>query len=475
MRTNVAASATTLNAEGTVVKSLTPEQELRRTVMACLLWEDSFYESGEDIGTRLIGLVKKVGFDKTAAMAIEAREQMKLRHVPLLLARELARMSAGRKMGDLLKRIIQRPDELTEFLAIYWKDGRQKVAKQVQYGLARAFRKFSEHELAKYDRDHAVKLRDALFLAHAKPQDANSKFTKVERKAGVLPPTPGALFYAKIADRRLATPDTWEVSLSAGADKGETFTRLINAGKLGALAMLRNLRNMVEAKVDPKVIRKGLTEMKVERVLPFRFIAAAKYAPAYEPELEAAMFRCVEGMPKLAGKTALIVDTSPSMWMARVSEKSEMDRFEAAAAMAILCREVCEDVAVYAFNEKGYAVAPRRGFALRDALYNTRGNASCGGLAVDMANKDGYDRIIVLTDGQWHYSDLSTGRMAGYGMSEGNAIVVSPKPLTDKAYMINCSIQKNGVGYGRWVSIDGFSEAILQYISAYEAIPRVLA
>ena len=450
MKTNVKAVPQTLNAEGTVVKSLTPEQELRRTVMACLLFEDTFYENGEDVAVRMTNLVKKVGFDKTAAMAIEAREKMKLRHVPLLLARELARMQAGRKMGDLLMKIVQRPDELTEFLALYWKDGKKPVAKQVKVGLARAFRKFGEHQLAKYNRDNAVKLRDVLFLSHAKPKDEAQ-----------------AALWKRLVEGTLATPDTWEVS--GGADKKETFTRLIEKGELGALAMLRNMRNMIEAKVDKAVIRKGLAEMKVERVLPFRFIAAAKYAPAYEPELEAAMFRCVADLPKLKGKTALVVDTSPSMWMAKVSAKSEMNRFEAAAAMAILCREVCEDVAVYAFNEKAYAVAPRRGFALRDALSKTRWIASCGGLAVDLANKDGYDRIIVLTDGQWHYSDLKAGRFGGF-THEGNATVVSPAPLTELAYMINVSIMKNGTGYGKWVSIDGFSEAILQYVAAYETL-----
>lgn len=447
MKTNTAAVAKTVNAEGTPVKALSPEQELRRSVMACMLWEDSFYESGEAIAARISGLIKKVGFDKTATLAIDAREKMKLRHVPLLLARELASMKAGRKMGDLLERVIQRPDELTEFLSLYWKDGKRPIAKQVKAGLARAFRKFNEYSLAKYNTDSQVKLRDVLFLCHAKPQDDEQ-----------------AALWKRLIAGELKTPDTWEVALSGGADKREAFTRLITEGNLGALAMLRNLRNMLGVGVEDAVIRKGLADMKVERVLPFRFIAAAKYAPRFEPELEAAMYRCLKDAAKLPGVTALVVDTSPSMWMAQISAKSEMDRFEAAAALAILCREVCEHVNVYAFNEKGYEVAPRRGFGLRDALAQTRGNASCGGFAVKMANDAGYDRIIVLTDGQWHYSDLTKRG----GFAEGAATVVSPAPLTDKAYMVNVANQKNGVGYGKWHSIDGWSEAIIEYVRASE-------
>lgn len=449
-RINVAAVAKTVNYEGTPVKVLSAEQELRRSVLACMLWEDGFYESGEAAAVRIAALVKKVGFDKTAAIAIEAREKMKLRHAPLLLARELATMGAGRKMGDLLSQIIQRPDELTEFLALYWKDGKRPLAKQVKVGLARAFRKFDEYALAKYNRDDAVKLRDVLFLSHAKPKDDAQ-----------------AALWKRLIAGELQTPDTWEVALSGGADKREAFTRLIKDGKLFALATLRNLRNMIEAKVDNEVIRSALETMKVERVLPFRFISAATYAPRFEPELEAAMFRCLDGAAKLPGRTALVVDTSPSMWMAKISKKSEMDRFDAAAALAILLREVCETVSVYAFNHKGYEVAPRRGFALRDALAKTKGDASCGGLAVAMANEAGYDRIIVLTDGQWHFSSIKGGQID----SQGDAQVISPAPLTEKAYMVNMAATKNGVGYGKWKAIDGWSEAIVEYIRAAEALP----
>jgi 60 kDa SS-A/Ro ribonucleoprotein len=346
-----------------------------------------------------------------------------------------------------LERIIQRPDELSEFLALYWKDGKRPIAKQVKAGLGRAFCKLNEYSLAKYNADSQVKLRDVLFLCHAKPRNDEQ-----------------AALWKRLIAGELQTPDTWEVALSGGADKREVFTRLIMEGKLGALAMLRNLRNMMEAKVEDAVIRKGLMEMKVERVLPFRFIAAAKYAPRFEPELEQAMYRCLKDATKLPGVTALVVDTSPSMWMGRISAKSEMDRFDAAAALAILCREICEDVRIYAFNERGYEVAPRRGFGLRDALAQTRGNASCGGLAVKMANDAGYDRIIVLTDGQWHYSSIPGGLLD----REGACQTVSPAPLTERAYMVNVANQKNGVGYGKWHSIDGWSEAILIYIRELE-------
>lgn len=453
-RTNTAArpAPQSLTFEGTHAKRLTDVEALRRAAASCLLWEDQFYEDGEAIADRIKRLTLAVPAEAAAQIARQARTEWKLRHAPLWIARWLASGTQAQKavVAPLLADIIQRPDELTEFLALYWKDGKTPIAASVKRGLAQAFTKFNAYSLAKYNRDDAIKLRDVLFLVHATPKDEEQAAT-----------------WKQLVDGTLPAPDTWEVALSAGADKKDTFTRLMAEGKLGALALLRNLRKMQEVGVSEDAIRSALAVAPVDRVLPFRFVAAAKYAPRLEDALEYAMYRCVEEMPKMSGKTALVVDTSPSMWGAKVSAKSEMDRFDAAAALAILCREMCESVSVYAFNEKAYDIPARRGFALRDALAKTKGQASCGGLAVERANLHGYDRIIVLTDGEWHVHNPAA--YGGFSV-EGAAHAVIPKPLTDKAYLINVASYRNAVGTKRWTLLDGWSEAVLDYIRASETI-----
>jgi hypothetical protein len=418
--------------EGASARHISPELQLRRSVLACLLWESQFYEDGVEIAGRIAELVPKVAAEKVAALAIEAREQMKLRHAPLLLGREMARHKTHRHLvGDTLARVIQRADELSEFVAIYWKDGRVPLSAQVKKGLAAAFPKFDEYQLAKYDRGGPIKLRDVLFLSHAKPRDA--------AQAGV---------WKKLIWGRLTTPDTWEVALSSGADKREAWERLLREQKLGALALLRNLRNMKDAGVDEPLVLAALGEMSAARVLPFRFLAAARYVPQWEETLEQAMLKSVARQEKLPGKTIVLVDISGSM-TAPLSRRSEMQRTDAAYGLAVLLREIGEKVGVFSFSDHLAEVPARRGFALRDAIdASQQHGATYLGKAVEELNKkERYDRLIVITDEQAHDS------------------VPAPQ---GKGYVINVASYKNGVGYGKWTHIDGWSEGVIEYIRTLE-------
>src|SRR5579859_1902264 len=349
--------------EGARGRKFTPEQELKRALMNCLLWEDQFYEDGVSIADRIKDLVPRVEPAKVATLAIEAREAMKLRHAPLLVVREMARHEKHRVLvADTLARVIQRPDEMTELLAIYWADAlgpmqqrkRQPVSAQIKKGLARALNKFDAYQLAKYDRDGVVRIRDVLFLVHAKPKDAAQE--KV---------------WKQLVDGTLVSPDTWEVSLSSGKDKRETFERLIAEKKLGGLALLRNLRLMQKAEVPRGTIAGAIEAIRTDRILPYRFISAARYAPDFEPELEAAMLKSVKDYVRLPGRTRLLIDVSGSMDVA-LSAQSEMTRLEAACGLAVLAREVCDEVEIFTFSNKVVKVPPRRGFALRDAIVQSQ-------------------------------------------------------------------------------------------------------
>lgn len=409
---------------------------LRRTVASCLLWENEFYEDGIAIGDRIAALAARVDPMELAALAVEARTRMKLRHAPLWLLIALMKADTAGKVdvAGTVADVIRRADEMGELIALYWKDGRRPLPAAMKRGLARAFGKFDAYQLAKYNRrGTAVSLKDILRLVHPKPADEAQ-----------------AAMWKQVIDGSLAAPDTWEVALSGGADKKETFERLLGEGRLGYLALLRNLRNMAESLVDPDLVRDAILARRgAENVLPFRYVAAARAAPQFEPALDEALCAAVEAMPVLTGRTIVLVDVSGSM-MWPLSKRSDLNRLDAAAALASV---IHGQLRVFTFSEEVVEVAPRRGMAGVDAIIASQPNhGTLLGRAVERMNRLPHDRLIVITDEQSH--DPVGAPAARHG------------------YMINVASARNGVGFGPWTRIDGFSENVLSFIHAHEADER---
>ena len=160
------------------------------------------------------------------------------------------------------------------------------------------------------------------------------------------------------------------------------------------------------------------------------------------------MFKSISTFEKLPGKTLLLVDISGSM-NSPISSRSENMRINVAAGLAMLTKEICEESRIFAFNSEVKEIPSRRGFALADKLVDSAQGATYLGKAVNMMNNLSYDRLIVFTDEQ--------------SMDE------VPNPV-GKGYMINVASYQRGVGYGKWVHIDGFSDGVIKYITEYEKL-----
>lgn len=435
-------------------------EQLRRSVMSCLLWEDEFYENGQKISDRIADLAQQVNPKELADIAFEARTQHNLRHVPLLLLYTLTKTGAGVPglVAGALARTIQRADEMGEFLAIYKEKskGKMKLSAQTKKGLAAAFAKFDEYQLAKYDRDTAAfKIRDVMFLVRPNPVDAVDPVAKTTRQFNKEVKARKAL-HERVAERKLETPDTWEVALSSGADKKETFERLIREGNLGYFALLRNLRNMEQAGVDTKLVNDAIRARKngAHRILPFRFTAAARAAPRFERALDDALCANIEAMPALPGTTVVLVDVSGSMDV-KLSGKSDLTRMDAAATLAAVVN--AEDLRVFTFSNNVVETKARRGMAGVEEIVRSQphGGTRLGAAVEEIKRKVNFDRLIVISDEQAH--DIVRSPIAVKG--------------EQTAYMINVASAQNGVGYRNgWVHIDGFSEAVLKFVAANEGL-----
>ena len=215
---------------------------------------------------------------------------MNLRSVPLLLVVELAKHHSGDNLvSRTVEKVVLRADEIMELLHCYqWRNGQPcaerktspkrlgRLSHQIQVGLQKAFNNFDEYQFAKYDRSNLeVKLRDALFIVHPKAKDDAQQ-----------------QLFDKIANNTLETPYTWETELSAlGQQEFMTDTEqqmafatkweeLIHSGKMGYMAMLRNLRNFLKSGVSIEAIENVANRLSNEhevvssKQFPFRFLSA---------------------------------------------------------------------------------------------------------------------------------------------------------------------------------------------------------
>lgn len=426
---------------------------LRRVVLANLLWEKIAYVDGESVTEQIRKLIPLCTPKQVNDLAIEARELQKLRHTPLFIAVQMLKYPEHRKyVASLLPRIITRADMLTDFVTIYKteNDGKIKpLAHAAKKGLAKAFDNFNEYQFAKYDRNAAIKLRDVMFLVHPKAPQGKEEL------------------YKKIADRTLKTPDTWEVELSAGKDKRATWERLINEKKIGGLAMLRNIRNMMEASVPAKTIQLGLSNLKGAMLLPFDFVKSARINPEFKGHLEEVMLSTYAHLPKLPGRTLFIVDRSGSMG-ANVSDKSTFTRQEVAYAMAMLACNLCEDFSLVVTAGDDFASKhssewikyPAKGFDIFEQMKDAK--VGGGGIFTRQVLEwskqnlgEEFDRIIVFSDSQDCDKQDKT-----------------PHPFAKYNYICDVSANKHGVNFkGRWTAeISGWSEHFLTYIAAYEGL-----
>lgn len=456
-------------------------QQLRRVTMACMLWEDNAYESGATTAKAIQEAVKKCDPTDVANLAVEIRSQGNLRHVPLLLARELFREPSSRVIaGQALPRVIQRADEITEFLAIYWKEGKTPLAAQVKKGLAQALAKFDEYQLAKYkDSGKNISLRDVMFLVHAKPkgQQGTRKLTKYERKQKQpLSLTPQEELYRRLAANELETPDTREVLLSAAkttAEKKAAYVKLIEENKLGPQALLMNLRGMDELGVPREMIRNAVLQSNPRRILPLQFFSARTHAPQFADEIEQMMFKSLRSYPKLPGHSVFVVDVSGSM-SALVSAKSGFTRLHGAIAMAIMAAEMCEKITIYATagsdpqrKHRTKRIVSRNGWGLASEI--ERDPLGGGGIFTrqcleyiegDMKeDAKSVDRIMIFSDSQ--------------DCDHSNRLL-KPKPFGKKNYIIDVGANKNGINYaGVWTAeISGWSQQFLSYIAESEALEQ---
>ena len=238
---------------------------------------------------------------------------------------------------------------------------------------------------------------------------------------------------------------------------------------MGALATLRNLRNMKESGVPRATIIKAISQVNSTMLTPLNFLAALRYAPEYAAQLDDAMARCFAHY-KIPGTTIVAIDVSGSMNHLR-SAKGEFTGMDVAYALAALSTHIFEDTILVftAGNDHSYTGrhvvwTNSRGLGVFNDVENVIRSVGGGGiftyqlcewLKSQGLSKDA-DRLVVISDSQ----DIDRHRG------------VMKKPDTrpyDTSYIIDISTNTHGIKTGNWTAeINGWSDKLFHYIYAVE-------
>ncbi|CCH01983.1 Telomerase protein component 1 rTLP1 [Fibrella aestuarina BUZ 2] len=441
MRFNTTPTGTapdTLNHEGASAYSVPAELELYSAVVTTLL-ADVTYEKADERLTRIVNLANQVSPLFLAKLAVYAREQMYLRTAPIVLLGTLAMRHNGDDLvSRTIARVIQRPDEITELLAYYQAaNGRSgtkklnKLSKQLQKGLAAAFNRFDEYQLAKYNRKADITLRDALFLVHPRAKDAAQQRV-----------------FDKLVKGTLQTPYTWETELSALGQQAhdspeakqeatrEKWHELIDSRKTGYMALLRNLRNMLEAGIDAAHLKTVSVTLANEqavrkaRQLPFRYLAAYRelkklqspYLSYLGETLETALQASVNNLRGFEIDTRVVIacDVSGSMRKA-ISENSTIQNYDIGLLLGMLLHGKCANVLAGVFGDRWATISLMSkgvltNIELLDRLQNQVGYSTNGYLVLKdlIERRHQADKVMIFTDCQLWDSSGYNQSMATY-------------------------------------------------------------
>ena len=490
----------TVNFEQGLAFKMNAKTRLYSQVVTSLIGEDKFYQAGEDHDQEIfkdIAEVATIDPEFILRLAAYARNEMYLRSGPVMLLAEAAAIPACKPyVRRWTPLILRRADEPGELFA-YWvgKYGSKKqFPNSLKKGIADALFQFDEYQLEKYNRDGTVKLRDVLKVCHPAPstaqQNALYRYLVTGEIDRTLLPKLAAkqdfLLLTEFGDeaRRLITEAsvTWEVALAKFGNKKEVWEAL----NLPFMAMLRNLRNLIQADADMTSAIERLQNPEAVRrskQFPFRFLSAYRELEAIPGSdqvlgaLSKAITLSVENLPRLLGVTLVACDNSGSM-QDRLSQKGTITYADIANLFGALSYRFCENAIVGAFGTDWARVQ----FNPADSVFtnmeriraaDTKGMSTNGYRVIDylVDSKIKVDRIILLSDMQCYDA---------YGVrgSHDNSVAAA---LLRYRSAVNPKVKLHSIdlaGYGTSLvpqnasgvsMIAGWSDRIFKFMPAYEA------
>ena len=402
----------TVNFENGRAFKQTAKVELVSILLTTFL-QDEFYRTEKQTTERIRQLITQVNDPLFAAKAaLYARNKYGMRSVSHLVSGELAKQVKGANWTKrFYSEVVRRPDDVMETLGYYLAVYGRPVPNALKKGLGAALARFDEYQLAKYRREHSTfKLVDAVNLVRPRATPALSKLVKGE----------------------LAPAQTWETKLTQAGEgedvaeaKSQAWSQLVRERKLGYLALLRNIRNILThaPEVVDELCAQLANEQAVRRALvfPFQFLSAVEVLkqgnlPGSNRVMDAlnqAIDYSLANVPKFEGNTLVALDSSGSM----VGRPQTIGSLFAAT----LVKATGADLMLFS-DDARYITLNRRDTTLTAANSIPFISGGTNFNAIFQRANRAYDRIVVLSDMQgWVGGGAPVAAFAAYQKQYGVA------------------------------------------------------
>jgi len=399
-----APGAKTVNKEGHAAYSMKDKDRLVTQVLTTFFGEPKFYgdNSNEIIETAKLIAANDPAF--IARLAVFARREFNMRSVSHVLTAILSHEVKGKaEIRRMIPAVVVRADDMTEILSAYLSLYGKPVPNALKKGINDAIIRFDEYALSKYKGEkNTLKMRDILRICHPTPKNAEQ-----------------SEMWKRCIAKELNKAFTWETELSACGNNKETWEKLIDSDKVGYMALLRNLRNIINAAPDniAKVYEtlSDSDQIRKSRQLPFRYLSAYKELQDVSGTtskvfdvLETAIDTSVENIQKIPGKTGIVVDVSGSM-RSQVSRRSKMTCAEIGLLLGVVAVRICEESVFLTFDTSLYKppVSTVGGILTQVQNIPVQGGGTQMELPFKHLTKEkiNVDRIILLSDNQVNCGD----------------------------------------------------------------------
>lgn len=378
-----------------------------REVLDAIDPQDWRGKSPTDMMESAIDAALDFSVEETLKVAVALRNEDNIRTTPQVILVRAAHHKDAKGTGLIrkyAKDIVSRADEPGVCVAYSrWRFGKT-LPNSLKKALAGKLSTYDEYALSKYRGESAgsaIKLVDVVNLVHPKATEALGKLMRDELRV---------------------TDSTWEGLVSTKGSTKEVWTEAVE--KMGHMALLRNIRNLLEKDVDPDLwLEKMVKTAAKGRQLPFRYFSAYKANencgnPKVLDAIEDCLTESLGNLPKFEGRVMSLSDNSGSAWGTMTSSAGTMHVAEIANLTGVITGKIADEGHVGVFGDTLKTVEVRKKSSVFDDFKKvcktgkTVGGGTEHGIwefwrgAIDQ--KQHWDHVFV-------YSDMQAGHGGLYG------------------------------------------------------------